>query len=240
MLYDASSSPILITGATQRLGLAIAEHLLAQKYSVIVTYRTHKPSVDYLIDLGATLIQCDFEHSTEITSLIDQLKQDVPSLRGIIHNASDWGCETKGLANDALLTKMMKVHVHAPYLLNCALKDKLLSVDGFADIIHMTDYVQQTGSDKHIAYAASKAALHNLTLSFAKKLAPHIKVNSIAPALVMFNEGDDDAYRARAKNKSLLQAVPGAQEAVKAVCYLLESEYITGQTLHLNGGRHLK
>ncbi len=240
MLNDTLSSPILITGATQRLGLAIAKYLIAQKQSIIVTYRTHKPSVDYLIDQGATLIQCDFEHSCELNALIERIKQEVPTLRGIIHNASDWDCETNHQANEALLTKMMKVHVHAPYLLNWALKDKLVGIDGFADIIHMTDYVQETGSDKHVAYAASKAALHNLTLSFAKKFAPHIKVNSIAPALVMFNEDDDDAYRERAKNKSLLQDVPGAQEAVKAVSYLLESEYITGQTLHLNGGRHLK
>ena len=91
-----------------------------------------------------------------------------------------------------------------------------------------------------MAYAASKAALHNLTLSFAKKLAPQVKVNSIAPALLMFNEGDDDAYKEKALKKSLLEIVPGAKEAVKAMNYLFDSDYITGQTLHLNGGRHLK
>jgi dihydromonapterin reductase/dihydrofolate reductase len=71
-------------------------------------------------------------------------------------------------------------------------------------------------------------------------LAPKVKVNSIAPALVMFNENDSAAYREKALKKSLLEICPGAQEAVKAVNYLFSSDYITGQTLHLDGGRHLK
>ncbi len=56
----------------------------------------------------------------------------------------------------------------------------------------------------------------------------------------MFNEGDDEAYKQKALEKSLLEIVPGAQEAVKAVNYLFDSDYVTGQTLHLNGGRHLR
>jgi dihydromonapterin reductase/dihydrofolate reductase len=106
--------------------------------------------------------------------------------------------------------------------------------------MHMTDYVQLKGSKKHIAYAASKAALHNLTLSFSALMAPKVKVNSIAPALVMFNDHDSEEYRAKALKKSLLEICPGAQEAVKAVNFLLDSDYITGQTMHLDGGRHLK
>lgn len=62
---------------------------------------------------------------------------------------------------------MMQIHVNAPYLLNHALQD-LLRGHGHAagDIIHFTDYVVERGSDKHIAYAASKAALDNMTRSF--------------------------------------------------------------------------
>ncbi len=65
------------------------------------------------------------------------------------------------------------------------------------------------GSDKHIAYAASKAALDNMTRSFARKLAPDVKVNAIAPALIMFNTGDDEAYRQQALTKSLMQIAQG-------------------------------
>ncbi len=105
---------------------------------------------------------------------------------------------------------MMQIHVHAPYLLNHALED-LLRGHGHAasDIIHITDYVVERGSDKHIAYAASKAALDNMTRSFARKLAPEIKVNAIAPSLIMFNEGDDEAYRQQALDKSLMKIAPG-------------------------------
>ena len=56
----------------------------------------------------------------------------------------------------------------------------------------------------------------------------------------MFNDDDTQEYREKALNKNLLGIVPGAQEAVKAVNYLLCAEYVTGQTLHLNGGRNLK
>ena len=110
---------------------------------------------------------------------------------------------------------------------------------GYADIIHMSDYVASTGSHKHIAYAASKAALDNLTLSFASKYAPLVKVNSIAPALLMFNPQDDSAYREKALKKSLLGVAPGESEGVNAIRYLLDSRYLTGKTIALDGGRHL-
>ena len=96
------------------------------------------------------------------------------------------------------------------------------------------------GSTQHIAYAASKAAQDNLTLSFAARLAPKIKVNSIAPALIMFNQGDDEAYREKALKKSLLDREGGLDEFQLAIDYLLASQYITGRIQHLDGGRHLK
>jgi dihydromonapterin reductase/dihydrofolate reductase len=233
-------APILITGGAQRLGLAVAEHLLSAGYSVIITYRNKKPSVDALHAKGVTVIQADFATQNGIEEAIADIKSVSVNLRGIIHNASDWDQETPDTNPGELMHKMMQIHASAPYQLNLALEAALLKNEGVADIIHMTDYVQTTGSKKHIAYAASKAALHNLTLSFATKLAPKVKVNSIAPALVMFNDGDSEEYKAKALKKSLLEVCPGAQEAVNAVMYLLNSDYITGQTLHLDGGRHLK
>lgn len=236
----SAQHPVIITGGAQRLGLAIAKHLRQQGYPLIVSFRNHRPGVEELHDLGVTTIQADFASDQGIADFIDQIKGRVTGLRGIIHNASDWQAEAATQDHSTLLARMMQIHACAPYQINLALQGLLQQQDNTTDIIHMTDYVQQTGSKKHIAYAASKAALHNLTLSFATLLAPKVKVNSIAPALLMFNQDDSAEYKQAALQKSLLQRCPGAQEAVKAVSYLMTSDFITGQCLHLNGGRHLR
>ncbi|HBR1111192.1 TPA: SDR family oxidoreductase, partial [Klebsiella pneumoniae] len=109
-----------------------------------------------------------------------------------------------------------------------------------SDVIHITDYVVERGSDKHIAYAASKAALDNMTRSFARKLAPEVKVNAIAPSLIMFNEGDDEAYRQQALDKSLMKIAPGEKEISDLIDYLFTSRYVTGRSFAVDGGRPLR
>ena len=74
---------------------------------------------------------------------------------------------------------------------------------------------------------------------FARALAPKVKVNAIAPALLLFNDHDDTNYREKALQKSLLQIEPGAAELSNTVMYLLSSRYITGKVIGLDGGRHL-
>ena len=90
------------------------------------------------------------------------------------------------------------------------------------------------------AYCATKAGLDSLTQSFAAQFAPSIKVNGIAPAMVMFNEGDDAAYRAKVLAKSALGIEPGPEVIYQSVRYLLDNPYVTGTTLTVNGGRHIK
>ncbi len=136
------------------------------------------------------------------------------------------------------------MHVSVPYQLNLALASQLQAGAeeeiGASDIIHITDYVAEKGSAKHIAYAASKAALHNLTLSFAAKFAPEVKVNSIAPAMILFNQGDDEAYQQKTLAKALLPKEAGNEEIIDLVEYLLNSRYVTGRSHHVDGGRHLR
>ena len=130
------------------------------------------------------------------------------------------------------------IHMQAPYMINMACKD-LFEADAPADIIHLTDYVAQHGSAKHVAYAATKAGLENLTQSFARQFAPDIKVNSVAPFLIMFNEGDSEEYKAKALTKSALHIEPGPEVVYQSVRYLMDNIYVTGECLKLDGGRHL-
>jgi dihydromonapterin reductase/dihydrofolate reductase len=237
-----TNPPIVITGGAQRLGLAVAQALNAQQQPVVITYRRERPLLEKLRHQGIETIRADFGEDDGPFKLAQTLRNRYPALRALIHNASEWLSEDDCANPGELLERMLRVHVRAPYLLNLECGEMLQrhgEQRGYADIIHMSDYVASTGSSKHIAYAASKAGLDNLTLSFASRYAPTVKVNSIAPALLMFNPEDDDSYRDKAKKKSPLGIVPGESEGVNAVHYLLQSRYLTGKTIALDGGRHL-
>ncbi|MDF2643662.1 MAG: dihydromonapterin reductase [Pseudomonas sp.] len=235
---SASSSPVLITGASQRVGLHCAQRLLAEGQPVIVSYRTERPSLVALRQAGAVTIQGDFSTEAGILAFIAELKSHTDSLRAIVHNASEWLAETPGEEAENF-TRLFSVHMMAPYLINlqCA---ELLHKSEVADIVHVSDDVTRKGSSKHIAYCASKAGLDSLTLSFAARLAPRIKVNAIAPAMLMFQPEDDANYRRKTLAKSALGIEPGAEVFYQSLRYLLDNTYVTGTTLTVNGGRHLR
>ncbi|WP_017444995.1 dihydromonapterin reductase [Gayadomonas joobiniege] len=235
---------ILITGAAQRIGLAAARHFKKLGHLVIISYRTHRPMIQQLQADGIVCVKADFSTAQGIRAFCTWIQDNVSSLRALIHNASIWQSEhTYGFSDD-LLTAMHQVHVAAPYQINYCCEALLKagadeSETGFSDIIHITDYTVNRGSDKHIAYCASKAALANLSLSFSKRFAPKIKVNSIAPSLILFNPQDSQLYKDRTLKKSLLGNEPGEIEMVNAMAYVLNSRYMTGRELNLDGGRHL-
>lgn len=233
-----TSAPILITGAGQRVGLHCAQRLLEDGYSIIFTYRSDRPGVQTLRDLGAIGVFADFSSEAGILAFIAELHTHTDSLRAIVHNASDWVAETPGSEAEAF-NRMVNIHMLAPYLINLHCAD-LLKQSTPADIIHISDDVTRKGSSKHIAYCASKAGLDSLTLSFAARYAPAIKVNGIAPALLLFNPDDDAAYRAKALAKSALGIEPGSEVVYQSLRYLLDNPYVTGTTLTVNGGRHVK
>ena len=231
----------LSTGIGRRAGFHLARSFLERGRPVIGTFRTDYARLHKLESLGAELYQCDFNRRQDVDALVAAIRDRHRDLRGIIHNASQWLGEDADTPPGEVIETMMRVHAGVPYELNHALAPLLQAYDGpHADIIHVGDYVSSRGSRKHIAYAASKAAQDNLTLSFAAKLAPKVKVNSVAPALLLFNDGDDDAYRQKAVDKSLMRREGGLDELQLAVDYLFDSRYVTGRVLPVDGGRHLR
>ncbi len=233
----SDNAAILITGASQRLGLHCVRRFLETGQPVIISYRQERPEVEELRQLGVRCIQADFSTEAGILDFIAEVKATTSVLRAIVHNASLWLTEDAHTAD--AFTQMHNVHVLAPYLINTHCEPLLRQADQ-ADIVHITDDVIRKGSAKRIAYSASKAGLDNLTLSFAARFAPHIKVNSLAPALIMLQPDDDEEYQRRATAKSVMGTVPGAEVIYQSLSYLLDIPYVTGTTLTVNGGRHLK
>ncbi|WP_028633308.1 dihydromonapterin reductase [Pseudomonas parafulva] len=225
------NSPILITGASQRVGLALAVELAQAGHLVVSASRSLLPQAAHP---NIVQFQADLCQAADREALIQHLHSEYDGLRAIIHNASLWLDD--GLEN---LETMFRLHVEAPYHLNLALGDLLARVDK-ADIIHVCDETSSRGSKSHIGYAATKAALQNMVLSFAEKYAPTVRVNGILPGLLMLKEGGDDDYRRQTLKKALLEFEPGAGPLIETVKYLLASQYSTGSQVVINGGRHLK
>jgi len=268
-----TAAPILVTGGGRRLGLYLVERLLAGGQPVILSHRREHPELDRLRAAGAVCLRADFADAASTLDFVAEVRARTPSLRAIIHNASDWAADgASGREAAAVFEQLFRVHMQAPYLINLGCRDLLeahadaqavaerdasgsasapqSSGEGIddrgalpaaaTDIIHLTDYVAERGSAKHVAYAASKAGLDNLTRSFAAMYAPRIKVNAIAPALLAFHPDDDAAYRRKARAKSALGRVPGFDVAWQSVRYLLDNPYLTGVTLPLDGGRGVR
>jgi len=225
------NSPILVTGGSQRVGLALATRLAQAGHTVVSASRS---KITTLAHPNIIPFQADLCSERDREALIDHLRSHYDGLRAIIHNASLW-------LDDDLdnLNTMFKLHVEAPYHLNLALGEQLLKLDK-SDIIHICDETSSRGSKSHIGYAATKAALQNMVLSFAEKYAPKVRVNGILPGLLILKEGGDEHYRQQTLKKALLEFEPGAQPLIDAVLFLLESQYSTGSNVVINGGRHLK
>ncbi|WP_028485848.1 dihydromonapterin reductase [Thiomicrorhabdus chilensis] len=240
MLQEA----ILITGAGQRIGLFLAKQFLEQgQYPVVFTYRTRHAAVSELESMGALGFQVDFTQPETVSTFLNELKEKVGSLRALIHNASIWANDAMVDENSDLYTAMFQLHVEVPYRLNIALRPFLeASRSPMKDIICLSDSSAGLTSVPHgdySAYLASKAALQSLSRSFAQKFAPAIKVNDIAPGLIIFNEHDSEAYKEQRLQRSLLGIEPGAQVIWQAVQYLLNSAYTTGVSLPVDGGRKI-
>ncbi|XKE44993.1 dihydromonapterin reductase [Halomonas organivorans] len=236
-----SASPILITGGAQRLGRHCAERLVDDGHPVIISYRRERDELEALRARGIVTLQADFASEAGIQDFLVRLRAETSSLRAIVHNASDWSPDTTDDDAGENFERLFRVHMLAPYLINLHARDLLEACgEPMRDIVHMTDYVARKGSRKHAAYAATKAGLENLTLSFAAMYAPSIQVNAIAPAMIMLNEGDDQAYAEKARAKSAMGLIPGPGVIHQSLRYLLDNRYVTGITLPVDGGRHLR
>jgi len=232
---------VLVTGAGRRVGYHIALRLHQDGYQVVAHYRTLTDEIQALSDLGIKTIQAELSSTDTILAFIEQLKACCHNFRALIHNASSFSPTSDDVEDAAKqYEQFFYVHMMAPFLINQSLHNNLVGEHNeAADIIHITDINVENPTARFDIYGTTKAGLHNLMLAQAKKFAPNIKVNAIAPGPVLFTEMHSQAVKQQMLAETLLAKEGGAEPVYLAIKSLLDNPFMTGASIPVDGGRRL-
>lgn len=234
------SKVVLITGVGRRIGAALAEHLLSQGHRVIGTYRKHTPKLSELIERGLIALPCELTDPTAARALATAVADATARLDVIIHNASVWYDDQTCALDPNRCGELYQVHVTTPVQITEELQRLLPANDrqGRADrlVVFMTDTAARTGESDHLHYLASKAAAESAARSLAKRLAPHTRVNALAPGLILFHPEDDTHYRKQRLAQNLLPFEPGAGVICHTIDFLMACPAIDATTIRVDNG----
>ena len=228
----------LVTGCGRRLGFYLCEQLVAAGWQVMGSYRSERPELATLAALGVELVQADFGREEDVGKLIDVLAAH-QDLALVIHNASAFEPQaTDPAAQLAQFEQFYRVHMAAPFQLNRALALQIASNPN-ASIIHITDIYIHAPAPRFASYVATKAGAHSLAMSFARELAPTVRVNTIEPGPILFLDEHDESWRQQVLAKTPLAREGGLEPIWQAVQLLVGNSYMTGASIKVDGGRAL-
>jgi len=231
----------LVTGAALRIGREIALALAEQGTSVVVHYRSSASDAEALaceiqrLGANAWLVRADFEQPEGAASLVERALAAAGSLDFLVNSAGIFLPDSLLDVTWASLAKHLAVNAWAPFVL-C--RDFARRV-GRGKIVNLLDTRLDSYDWGHVAYILSKHVLAVLTRMLAVELAPDIAVNAVSPGLILPPPGKDHSYL-----DALVGTVPlgrhgSSRDVADAVLYLLRSEFLTGEVIRVDGGRHL-
>jgi len=232
-------SPLaLVTGAAHRLGKSFALTLARQGFDLILHYHSAKEEARQTqaeiesLSRTVTLIQANLTQPSEIHSLISTL----PSLHILVNSAAYLPHGNVDSLSIEDWDASLDLNLRAPFLLaqGCAKK----MTDGGL-IVNITDVGAQKAWSRYPSYTVGKTALESLTKILARALAPKIRVNAIAPGFVLQSDIVPPEEWDRLIQRVPLKRAARTDEITSALEFLLKNEYITGQTIVVDGGYSL-
>ena len=241
-MFDLFGKTALITGATGGIGEAIAKALHGQG-AVVALSGTRKAALDEMkerLKERVHVFTCDLAKPEEVERLVPDAEAAMGTLDILINNA---GVTRDGLAmrmKDTDWAEVVEVNLTAGFKLARAAMRGMMK-RRFGRIIGITSVVGTTGNAGQANYAASKAGMIGLTKALAQELGSrNITVNCIAPGFIATRMTDvlKDNQKAAMIARVPLERLGTPAEIAAAAVYLASDEaaYVTGQTLHVNGG----
>jgi len=237
-----SGRTALVTGAAKRLGRATALALAAEGTDVVVHYgRSRKAAEDTAEDIRrlgrhAWTLGADLADPEQASGLVAGSCEQAGPLDILVNSASIFPDGGLTDVEPAELALNVQVNAMAPLALGRAFaaQGRRGDIINFLDT-RITDYDRD-----HAAYHLSKRMLADLTRMMALEFAPGVKVNAVAPGLILPPAGKDESYLDRLASTNPLGRHGEAEDVTRAVLFLLASDFVTGQVIFVDGGRHMK
>ncbi|MES2142304.1 MAG: pteridine reductase [Pseudomonadota bacterium] len=243
----ANSKVVLITGAGKRVGAAIAQHCHHQGMRIAIHYRNSAIEAEALCQVfnqdrkdSAITLQADLKEDNNYSALIDKVVEKWGQLDVLINNASSFYETHLGKITGAQWDDLVSSNLKAPFFLSQTAAPYLEKQKGC--IINMVDIQAQRPMKKYSVYCIAKAGLVMLTKSLAKELGPSVRVNGIAPGIALWPDNETDfnpALRDRIIARTALKRAGTPADIADTVLFLINTNYITGQIIAVDGGLSL-
>ncbi|QFU22751.1 pteridine reductase [Shewanella eurypsychrophilus] len=230
----------LVTGGAKRIGRVIARKLHSNGYKVLIHYSNSHSEAQSLCnefnrlrENSSVIVQAELSNELGIMQLA-QRAADYP-LAVLVNNASAFYPMPLEAANFNDCQRLLSINLLAPYLLAQQLATSLSKHQG--TIINLLDIHGTKPLKDHGLYSISKAALQMATLSLAQELGPEIRVNGVAPGAIIWPENSKNGAQ-----DSIIKQIPLARcgapsDIADTVQFLVDSHYISGQIIAVDGGR---
>ena len=241
-MFELPGKTALVTGAAKRLGKAVAIELARAGCSVIVHYNRSRDDAEDTaasirkLGVDAWIVQADFSDPDSIEHLFDAGKSIADRMDFLVNSASVFPSDSLWELTESSLFENVRINALAPFILSRRFSSQC---EGGC-IVNLLDARILDYDKHHVPYHLSKRMLFTLTRMMSIEFAPRIRVNAVAPGLILPPPGEDKSYLEKLKKTNLLGAVGSPEQISSAVLFLLWNEFITGQIIYVDGGRHIK
>lgn len=234
----------LVTGAGRRVGRAIALALAARGMHVVVHYHGSAEGAEETVRLvrqmggTASEIHADLRGVADADTLIDRTLEVAGRLDALVNSAAVMLRTPIGETSAAEWDAMFTLNVRAPYFLAQRAAPALRASRG--SIVNIADLAAYETWPAYVPHGMTKAAVVQMTRGLAHALAPEVRVNAVAPGVVLLPDGWSDVDAERLRATTPLQRLGTPEDVAGAVVFLIEADYITGEVIKVDGGRHIR